>query len=107
VFQSIGARAPQQQKDIIMTKIKIQRAQRLAGITGMPVTTEAVIAALNTEALALADCSSKQIGAVLRLIQTQYHAGRKSAGAEVIDGDAIWIEARQQLVGFEQLPSAA
>lgn len=89
-----------------MANIKLQRAQRLAGIAGMPVTSAAVMAALNTEAAALVNCTSKQLGAVLRLIQSQFNAGRASTGAEIIDGDCVWIGAGvNKLIPLTQLRS--
>ena len=76
-----------------MTDIKINRAKKLASIHGMPVTARAVMAALNTEVEALAGCTSKQLAAFMRIIQSQYHTGRASCGAEIIDGDAVWVAA--------------
>lgn len=76
-----------------MTNLKINRAQQKAGIAGMSATSSAVMAALATEANELQNCTSKQLAAVMRLIQSQYHAGRKSCAAEIIDGDALWVGA--------------
>lgn len=76
-----------------MTSIKLQRAYALCNLAGMPVTRNAIQQELDSEAETLAWLTSKQLAAVIRLVQHNYHKGRATTGAEVVDGDALWIGA--------------
>ena len=75
-----------------MRSTKLQRALRLTSFNGMPQTRRQILAAYDTEIEALQGLTSNQIGAVLRLIHAQYHRGRASTQAEVVD-DAVWVGA--------------
>lgn len=86
-----------------LTQLKINRALNINGIKNMPVTASAIIDATSQEADVLSSLTSKQLAAVMRLVESNYHKGRKSTGAEVIDGDAVWIDSINKLLPLAAL----
>jgi len=49
------------------------------------------------------DCPARIIAQVMEAINAAYHDGRASTGAEVIDGEAIWISKHMRLYELEDL----
>jgi transcriptional regulator with XRE-family HTH domain len=37
-------------------------------------------------------CTADQLSAIAKAIDTAYHSGKKSMGAEIIDGNFVWID---------------
>ena len=74
-----------------MTSIKLQRAYALCNLDKMSVTRKAIQQELDTEAEMLHDLTARQLAAVIRLIERNYHKGRAATNAEIVDGDALWI----------------
>jgi hypothetical protein len=75
-----------------MTPRKINKAFALAGIT-MPSVRAHIERDLVAVAANLQNATAKQLAAVIAVAHTSYHAGKAACGAEVIDGDAVWIGA--------------
>lgn len=49
------------------------------------------------------ELTGRQLGLVMTAINQAYHNGKASCGAEVIDGDAIWINSLQALVELDAI----
>lgn len=84
---------------------KLSKAIRNSGIAGMTHTQNHIMRHID-EAVgndALDKLSSKQIADLIKLAQYCYHAGRKDTGAEVIDGDAVWVDAIGKLIPLDTL----
>jgi len=65
------------------------------------VTVRAVLAQIPQE---LQDSlTAKQLGMVMSAVNQAYHNGRASTGAEVVDGDAVWIDSLKQLIPLEDI----
>jgi len=81
-----------------MSNIKLKRAREIyKGFKG-DTTIVAITDFISPELIQ--QLTSKQIAAVMECINTAYHAGKKTAGAEDIGG-AVWVDSIQQLVGYE------
>jgi hypothetical protein len=89
----------------MLSQLKIRRALALNNCGNMPVTANAIVDATAQEANVLAALTSKQLAAVMRLVETNYHKGRASTGAEVIDGDAVWVSSIGKMIPLAALRS--
>lgn len=76
-----------------MSPLKLNRAFSLAGVT-MPSVRAHIEQFLAGQAPALDACTSAQLAGIIQAVNTAYHAGRASTGAEVIDDDALWVAGR-------------
>lgn len=81
--------------------VKLNRVHANATWHKGPVTHAAVMAQVPQEVID--ECPARIITAVADAINKAYHAGRASCGAEVIDGDAIWINALDGLYEFDDI----
>jgi len=89
----------------MLSQLKIRRALSINNCGNMPVTANAIVDATSQEAEVLASLTSKQLAAVMRLVEINYHKGRASTGAEVIDGDAVWINSIGKIIPLTALRS--
>lgn len=70
-------------------KTKIARAIALGNWHAGPETTAAVMEQVPAEVIS--ECSARVIAAVASAINSAYHAGRASTGAELIDSDLVFV----------------
>lgn len=47
--------------------------------------------------------SGKELGLVANAINESYHSGKAACGAEIVDGDAIWINKLNKLVELDKI----
>jgi hypothetical protein len=71
--------------------IKMARVQRLGHWHKGPVTNQAVLNQVPDSVIK--ECPARIIAEVADAINTAYHGGRRSMGAELVDGDFVWCEA--------------
>jgi len=84
---------------------KLIKAQKMTGIYSMTRTTDHIMQHIN-EAVgldALDQLTSKQIADMINLAQHCYQAGKADAGAEVIDGGAVWIAPLKRLIELDSI----
>lgn len=84
-----------------LTQLKVKRALAING-TSLLVTASAIVDASAQEADALSGLTSKQLAAVMRLVEANFRKGRESTGAEVVDG-AVWVDAIGKLLPLSML----
>lgn len=80
---------------------KIARAESESGLSTYPSTCEDVFSKI-PEKLSK-KLSAGQLAVVAKLIDESYHAGRVAAGAEVIDGDYVWVDLLQRGFNLDDL----
>ena len=74
-----------------MNTIKYNRAHKelMVAMSNVPSAVEIPLSQIT--GTQWSELSSKEIVAVCKQINASYHTGKASAGAEIIDNDAIWI----------------
>lgn len=84
---------------------KLSKALSVTGISGMTHTQNHIMRHIDGAVGidALTKLTSKQIADLINLARYCYHAGRKDCGAEVIDGDAVWVDAIGKLIPLDTL----
>lgn len=80
-----------------------RESRMMAAYTGHhgPVTVDAVLAQIPTELQK--QLTGKQLGMVMNCVNAAYHNGKAACGAEIIDGDAIWINQLNALVEISDI----
>jgi transcriptional regulator with XRE-family HTH domain len=80
--------------------IKINRAQKLNAYDNSLGTCNAIFSQIPQSAIE--QCNASTLNDIADAIQHAYQAGRAKAGAEMIDGNAVWVDSLKKTVEWDK-----